>query len=370
MSFSEQGFQLFIDLCGFIIKYVLILFGIVLVTLVIFSKASSSVDNSKQVPITVRKINKVYYDKIIALFGSDDEDKKKKNKKKQPIEESKKKPLTYLLRLENKNDFDNLVPMVDAIILFHNKKSKENDNIPNTNVAIVIDQREPVYNDEIAIIVNCPGGETTKFGKYFTELYRLRSLGININIFIEEVAASGGYLISMVGHKIYSTNLAVVGSIGTVIECFNFHEITEKYGIKQDQFASGKYKRMYSQFQENNEEATDYLQTKLKETHDTFIRIVKENRTQITDDKCFEADHWSDLDAKQLGLIDDIYSVNSYLLERNQDTTIYEISVKKKSNLKSKFQDDFLSKISEIFITSLEKIFGKTFNQNIKTKLA
>ncbi len=257
---DNQVSLIFFDVAAFAIKCV----AVIMTTCVILSccgcccigRCSRSTKKNKKSPIELENRN-LKYDALAMFFTS-------KTKNNGP--ESK---YTYLINLKESADFENISNYVDAIVLSQRCRSDDESGL------LVSDDK---ISDEIVIIINCPGGSCTEFGNYFTELYRLKKLNIPIKVFIQEVGASGGYMMALVGDEIYATHLATVGSIGVVMSSFNFADIMKKYGLKYDEFTSGDKKRLYTQFGDNTEESVTFLKNKLKEIHTTFIKLVRENR--------------------------------------------------------------------------------------------
>lgn len=68
--------------------------------------------------------------------------------------------------------------------------------------------------DEVVIRLNSSGGTVTGYGLAAAQISRMREKGFKVNVAIDEVAASGGYMMAAVADKIYCSPFAVVGSIG------------------------------------------------------------------------------------------------------------------------------------------------------------
>lgn len=107
--------------------------------------------------------------------------------------------------------------------------------------------------DEVLLKLTSPGGAVNSYGLAASQLVRIREKGIPLTVAVDEVAASGGYLMACVANKIVAAPFAIVGSIGVVAEMPNFHKVLEKYNIDYEQFTAGEYKRTVSMFGENRD---------------------------------------------------------------------------------------------------------------------
>ena len=61
-------------------------------------------------------------------------------------------------------------------------------------------------------------------------------------IFAEDVAASGGYLISCAGDEIYANSSSIIGSIGVISASFGFKDLIKKLGLKGEFIQPAKIK--------------------------------------------------------------------------------------------------------------------------------
>ncbi|MDE5009193.1 S49 family peptidase, partial [Francisella tularensis] len=75
------------------------------------------------------------------------------------------------------------------------------------------------------------GGVVNGYGVAAAQLERIRQVGINLTVCIDKGAASGGYMMSAVAHKIIAAPFAIVGSRGVVGTIPNIRALLEKNGI-------------------------------------------------------------------------------------------------------------------------------------------
>ena len=96
--------------------------------------------------------------------------------------------------------------------------------------------------------------------------------------FIEDVGASGGYMIACAADEIVCDGSSIVGSIGVVGGSFGLHKLIEKIGVERRLYTSGERKAMLDPFLPENPEDVKRLKAIQSEIHQSFIALVKERR--------------------------------------------------------------------------------------------
>ncbi len=172
----------------------------------------------------------------------------------------------------------------------------------------------------VALVVNSPGGSPVQSSLIFK---RIRALadekGVPVFAFMEDVAASGGYYISVAADEIFADESSIVGSIGVVSAGFGFDKAIEKFGVERRIYTAGDRKATLDPFQPENEEDIKRLLAMQAEVHTTFKSVVKErrgNRLTEDDDKLFSGEFWSGTQAVRLGLIDGIGDLRTVMRRR------------------------------------------------------
>ena len=124
-------------------------------------------------------------------------------------------------------------------------------------------------------------------------------------IFAEDVAASGGYLISCAGDEIYANQSSIIGSIGVIYSSFGFKELIEKIGIQRRVYTAGKNKSTLDPFLEEKKEDIERLKNIQLDLHKNFIEVVENSRsTKLKKDngiELFSGEFWSGKKALELG---------------------------------------------------------------------
>lgn len=94
--------------------------------------------------------------------------------------------------------------------------------------------------DQVIVKVESPGGVVHGYGLAASQLLRIREKGIPLTICVDMVAASGGYLMSVVANKIVAAPFAIVGSVGVVASVPNFYRLLKKNDIDYTEYTDRK----------------------------------------------------------------------------------------------------------------------------------
>ncbi|NLS17906.1 S49 family peptidase [Rhizobium sp. P40RR-XXII] len=174
----------------------------------------------------------------------------------------------------------------------------------------------------VAIIVNSPGGSPVQSRMIYN---RIRDLAAEKNkkvlVFVEDVAASGGYMIALAGDEIIADSTSIVGSIGVVSGGFGFPDLLKKIGIERRVYTAGENKVILDPFQPEKEKDIEYLKSLQLEIHKVFIDMVLERRTGklSADETVFSGLFWTGNRGLELGLIDGLGDMRQELRKRFGD---------------------------------------------------
>jgi serine protease SohB len=178
----------------------------------------------------------------------------------------------------------------------------------------------------VAIAVNSPGGSPVQSHLIFR---RIRELAEEKNrrviAFVEDAAASGGYMIACAADEIVADPHSIVGSIGVVGGSFGFDKAIAKLGIERRLYTSGEHKGMLDPFLPENPGDVERLKKLQREIHDSFIALVKSRRGAKLagpENDLFSGEYWAGLRALELGLVDSIGDLRSVLRQRFGDKVV------------------------------------------------
>jgi signal peptide peptidase SppA len=182
------------------------------------------------------------------------------------------------------------------------------------------DKRAPA----VAISINSPGGSPVQSRLIYK---RIRDLAEEKNkaviVFVEDVAASGGYMIALAGDEIVADPSSIVGSIGVVSASFGFVEAMKKAGVERRVHTAGSNKSVLDPFKPEKKEDVARLKDLQLDIHRTFIDLVRQRRgARLSDDPdLFTGLFWTGTRGVELGLVDALGDMRSFLKARYGDKT-------------------------------------------------
>jgi serine protease SohB len=215
------------------------------------------------------------------------------------------------------------------------------DHPSPSDFATLID--EIIYNMNVGIkfrgvvlVLNSPGGSVVEYGAYYAQMLRLREVGLPITVCVDQVAASGGYMIAMTGDEIVAAAFSIVGSVGVVAEMINYNGAMELVRIKDVTITAGDFKRDVTPTGKLTDEKIAHRKAKLVAIHNQFknevVRLRKEAGQDVDPAKALQADTWTaqeSMDLK-LGLVDAIGTSSGVLFSLNQTSDLIYLSFDKK----------------------------------------
>jgi serine protease SohB len=175
----------------------------------------------------------------------------------------------------------------------------------------------------VALIVNSPGGSPAQSHLIFRRIRQLAAeKKLPVIAFVEDVGASGGYMLACAADEIVCDQFSIVGSIGVVGGSFGFPKLMEKLGVERRLYTAGERKAMLDPFLPEKPEDVKRIKAIQKDIHAHFIALVKERRGSKlngSDKALFSGEFWTAQTAIELGLADFLGDMRSTLRERYGD---------------------------------------------------
>jgi signal peptide peptidase SppA len=172
----------------------------------------------------------------------------------------------------------------------------------------------------VALVINSPGGSPVQSRQIYLRIRQLAGeKKLPVLVFVEDVAASGGYMIACAGDEIFCDPSSILGSIGVVGGSFGFQEFIKKIGVERRLYTSGEHKAMLDPFLPEKPEEVARLKAIQREIHEIFIGLVKQSRgarLKGRDDVLFTGEYWAGDTAVSLGLADAVGDLRSTLRAR------------------------------------------------------
>ena len=109
---------------------------------------------------------------------------------------------------------------------------------------LILQIRQAADDDSVSAIllhIDSPGGEVTASDNLYHELTLIRETKPVI-VYLDSVAASGGYYTAMGGSHIVAHELCMTGSIGVIMQSLNYEGLSKILGLSTLTFKSGALK--------------------------------------------------------------------------------------------------------------------------------
>ena len=240
------------------------------------------------------------------------ERKKKKKEEKTKKKRKEKKPMVYVMDFRGDiqaSQVNNMSQLISALL----------------SVA------EP--RQEVVLRLESAGGMVHSYGLAAAQLLRLKEHKLSLTVCVDKVAASGGYMMAAMAHKLYAAPFAIVGSIGVVGLVPNIHRLLKEHKVDVEQHTAGEYKRTLTFLGQNTPKGRAKFKQELKNTHSLFKELLKEHRPQLPINKVATGEIWYGTEAQKVKLIDEIVTSDEYLLRKCDSAEVYLVSMKEPAKL-------------------------------------
>jgi len=143
-------------------------------------------------------------------------------------------------------------------------------------------QLEQARNDAevkaVVLEVDSPGGEVTASDMIYNAVAKVRARK-PVVVYMESLAASGGYYVSCGGKYLMANETSITGSIGVIIQTLNYEQLFNKMGLAAVVFKSVKFKDMRNGARPITPEERDYVQSFVMKTYEKFLGVVAKERS-------------------------------------------------------------------------------------------
>lgn len=187
----------------------------------------------------------------------------------------------------------------------------------------IIDGLERAWHEEaveaVVLHIDSPGGSPVQSQRIFEAVMRLRASGDKpILAVVEDIGASGAYYVASAADRIVAAPASLVGSIGVIYSGFGFEEAISRIGVERRVFTAGENKAFLDPFSDIAPAQREFWQEVLATTHRQFIDDVREGRGDrlADDERLFSGLIWSGEQALELGLVDELNSLDGVARDR------------------------------------------------------
>src|SRR5260370_42560308 len=158
------------------------------------------------------------------------------------------------------------------------------------------------------------------------EIVRLGERKIKVTASVDQVAASGGYMMACAADRIVAAPFAVLGSIGVVAPVPNLHRLLKNNEIDYEEMTAGEFKRTVSVLGEITPAGREHFRGKLDATHEAFKTWVHRCRPNVEIAKVANGDTWLASEGLALGLVDQLSTGDDFLFRARDEARLYEVS--------------------------------------------
>ncbi|MCD9027338.1 signal peptide peptidase SppA [Luteimonas sp. BDR2-5] len=174
--------------------------------------------------------------------------------------------------------------------------------------ALLREAREDKHVKSVVLRVDSGGGEVFASEQIRREVDALKAAGKPVVVSMGDVAASGGYWISMNADRIYADASTITGSIGIFALVPTFPRTLEKFGIRTDGVGTTRFAGAFDLSRELDPEVGQVIQSVIDRGYQNFIGKVGDARGRSAEqiDGVARGRVWSGTQALERGLVDEL----------------------------------------------------------------
>ena len=199
--------------------------------------------------------------------------------------------------------------------------------------------REDKNVKAIVLRVNSPGGSALASDIIWREI-EITKQSKPVVVSMGDVAASGGYYIAAGADKIFAEPTTITGSIGVFGTIPNISELAENIGVNAEQVGTNKNSVDYSLFEPMNDSFRSNVLEGIEASYETFLDRVAQGRgiTMAQADSVAQGRVWSGVDAKRLGLVDELGGLDEAIEAAAKMVGLDNYGIRKLPKYKSDFE--------------------------------
>jgi protease-4 len=188
-----------------------------------------------------------------------------------------------------------------------------------------------------------------------------------------DVAASGGYYIAAPADAIVAQPNTITGSIGVFGMLINAQDLlNNKLGVKLETVKFGEFSDLGSPDRALNEAERKVIQNAIDRVYADFIKRVAEGRklTEVQVDEIAQGRVWSGVDAKKIGLVDELGGIDKAIEIAVSKAKLTEYLVVNLPELKDPFEELISSLTDQTSTYFMKKELGTNYQLFMDTKKA
>ena len=190
-------------------------------------------------------------------------------------------------------------------------------------------------DDEVVVKLDSPGGSVIDYGLAAAQMVRIRDAGLQLTVCVDRVAASGGYMMACVAHRICAAPFAFIGSIGVVSHMPNFNNLLKNLGVDVIELTAGKLKRPLSPIGEVTPQGKEHVCSQISAIHTQFKSMVAQYRPDLDIEAVATGDYWTAARAQELGMVDALLTSDNYVTDALALKDVYQVTTQVKPDFKT-----------------------------------
>lgn len=199
----------------------------------------------------------------------------------------------------------------------------------------------------IALAIDSPGGAPVEAERITNAIAQLRKQYPKpVYAFINNVGASAAYMVAIEADSIYAAKYSLVGSIGAIMGGWDVHKALQRFDVNYRVYASGPLKSLMDPFNAMTPEATLKASELVGVLGSQFAQQVLTARGDrlVKGFDIATGEVWNGTKAKELGLIDDIGTLEQVVELRHAGVKSFDFGPSRSgltfsSGLSSVFED-------------------------------
>jgi len=181
----------------------------------------------------------------------------------------------------------------------------------------------------VVLRIDSPGGSPTEANRITTQLSLLRKKrpDLRVDAVFEGTGASAAYLIAMGADRVFADPYSLVGSVGAVMQTWNYGEAARAYRLDQSTYKSGALKDMGNPMRPANAQDNAKAQELINDLASIFgatVQLKRGAKLKLTTAQLMTGEVWTGQTAAANGLVDGVATVESLAVE--YDATIRDFS--------------------------------------------
>src|SRR2546430_1636611 len=157
------------------------------------------------------------------------------------------------------------------------RRSSASDNMVDDLRMALQQARDDDRVKGVVLEVDSPGGEVTASDMIYNAVVKTRARK-PVVVYMDSLAASGGYYVSCGGKYLMANETTITGSIGVIIQTLNYEQLFNKVGLASVVFKSRKCQDLLNGARPMTPEEREFVQNFVMKTYDKFLGIVAKER--------------------------------------------------------------------------------------------